>query len=116
MGELFNLDYFDNIFEDRDEAYIELLDTLVDSLEEFARDYRTAVTSRDAKTLGFVRHRAVTLVENLKLDRLKALNEESKAMVETGTEADLEANVQAVEALITQIADGLRSVRASCIV
>lgn len=111
MSELFNLEYFDNIFGERDDSYLELLDTLVETLKEFGSEYRAALFKRDAKDLSFARHRAVTLIENLQLDRLRSLCEESKPLVETGSVQDLELNAAALDATIEQIVAGLLAIK-----
>lgn len=84
MSELFSLQYFDAIFEKKSPAYRELLETMALMCQEYAQDYRQTVLARDEAAFGAVRHKNVTLIENLELHGLKALQLQAKAALAQG--------------------------------
>lgn len=108
MATPFSLAYFDGIFHPGSPAFKELLETLAQMCVEYAADYSQAVLARDEKAFAEIRHKNVTLIENLELTALKEVQAQAKALVAAQAgDGLLQENVRLFGQLIEEVRLGL---------
>lgn len=95
MGPSYSLDYYDRIFGSLSPAYRELLQALADELEDYAACLAPVLSSADPQALSRLRHSHRPLVENLKLEGLRCLEERVQTALETGAPAPVLAEAAA---------------------
>jgi hypothetical protein len=101
---LYALDYFEEIFGGRTPEFRDLLGILLEMLSHYRDSYPSVVRSGDVETLHHFRHKHVTLIENLRLRRLKEL---SAAVVGLTDPQAVEVNIAESLAFIDHVVESL---------
>ena len=106
MEPLYSLEYFDRIFGCRGPEFWELIEALEAQLESYAADLPTVLVSRKPGALADLRHSHSPMVENLRLNELRALEREIRDALENRVPdnclSDLSAKFGAHARLVVQ--------------